>query len=358
MINVTRTFLPDKDEYFRVLSRAWDKGWITNNGDLVRELEERLKEYLGVKYLFFCANGTIVLQMALKALGITGEVVTSPYSYVATLNAILWEKCTPVFCDIHPGTLNIDVSKIEACLTPRTQAILVPHVYGYPCDIDRIAAIAARHKLKIIYDGAHAFGCRSGGRSLLSHGDVSTCSFHATKVFHTVEGGAVITSDDGIARKLMLSRQFGHVYDDYYSVGINAKNSEFHAAMGLCLLPKIDSMIRNRKAITETYDRLLAPVDLQRPRRAPDLEWNYGYYPVLFRTEEELLKVKVCLEQREIMPRRYFYPSLNTLPFLPSRAACPISESVSRRVLCLPLYPGLQEKEAESVAVVIREALC
>src|SRR5690349_23098912 len=209
MINVTKTFLPDFETYSKTLKRSWDKGWITNNGQLVVELEESLKKFLGVKHLFFTNNGTVVLQMALKAYDITGEVITTPFSYVATVNAILWEKCKPVFADIRPDTLCIDASQIERKITEKTQAILATHVYGYPCDIDAIEKIASKYNLKVIYDGAHAFGCRYRGKALLSYGDISTCSFHATKLFHTIEGGCVITESDEIARKLMLYRQFG-----------------------------------------------------------------------------------------------------------------------------------------------------
>ena len=192
MINVTKTFLPPFEEYVTTLKRAWDKEWITNNGELVRELEQELKEYLKVKNLLFNGNGTVVLQIALKALNITKEVITTPFSYVASTNVILWEGCQPVFVDIDPDTLCIDADKIEAAITNDTQAILATHVYGIPCNIEKIQRIADKYKLKVIYDGAHAFGCRYKGRSLLSYGDISTCSFHATKVFHTVEGGAII----------------------------------------------------------------------------------------------------------------------------------------------------------------------
>ena len=348
MINVTKTYLPPFEEYVAILKRAWDTGWITNNGELVQELEQKLKKYLGVQHLLFTCNGTIVLQMALKALGITKEVITTPFSYVATTNAILWEGCKPVFVDIDSKTFCIDAKKIEAAITPNTQAILATHVYGVPCDVEAIEVVAKKHNLKVIYDGAHAFGCTYKGKSLLSYGDISTCSFHATKLFHTVEGGCIITNDDVIARQLMLYRQFGHVYDDYFSVGINGKNSEFHAAMGLCVLPKIDHIISERKKISQQYDAVFSAI-LQRPLMINEPEYNYGYYPIVLKSEKQLLKVVENLKEKNINGRRYFFPSLNELPYL-QKQSCPISEDISKRVFCLPLYFGLNEGEVKMIA--------
>ncbi|MCW3090852.1 MAG: aminotransferase DegT [Ferruginibacter sp.] len=347
MINVTKTYLPSFEEYTAVLKRAWDKGWITNNGELVQELEAKQKDYLGVENFLFTNNGTLPLQMALKVFNITKEVITTPFSYVATTNAILWQGCKPVFADIHPETFNIDASKIEDLITPDTQAILATHVYGIPCDVDAIASIAKKHGLKVIYDGAHAFGCVLNGKSLLSYGDIATCSFHATKLFHTVEGGCIISKDVEIARQLMLYRQFGHEYNDYFSEGVNGKNSEFHAAMGLCVLPKIDAIIAERKRISVQYDAAFSSF-IQRPLMNDTLVYNYGYYPVVFETELRLLSVVESLKQKGISGRRYFYPSLNELPYL-QKQRCPISEDISRRVLCLPLYVGLQQKEIETI---------
>jgi dTDP-4-amino-4,6-dideoxygalactose transaminase len=352
MINVTKTFLPSFDEYTSILKRAWEKGWITNNGELVQELEVKLKAYLGVKHLFFCNNGTVVLQMALKAFGITKEVITTPFSYVATTNAILWEGCTPVFVDINPKTFCIDAEKIEAAITSDTQAILATHVYGYPCNIEKIQQIAQKYNLKVIYDGAHGFGCEHKGKALLSYGDISTCSFHATKIFHTVEGGCIITNDDEIAKKLMLFRQFGHIYDDYFSMGINAKNSEFHAAMGLCILPQIDKIIDNRKMIFELYNSKLKFLHLQQPLHQNGLKYNYSYYPVVFESEQELLSVKNRLLEKNINARRYFYPSLNRLPYMRC-SEMPVSEDISSRVLCLPLFFGMTEEEVEAVCSIL-----
>lgn len=354
MINVTKTYLPPFEEYTAILKRAWDKGWVTNHGELVQELEQKLQEYLSVRNLLFCNNGTVVLQMALKAFHITKEVITTPFSYVATTNAILWEGCTPVFADIDPATLCIDADKIEDLITENTQAILATHVYGLPCNIDKIADVAARHNLKIIYDAAHAFGCKYKGQSLLNYGDVATCSFHATKLFHTVEGGCIISNDDELRKKLLLYRSFGHIGDDYYSVGINGKNSELHAAMGLAVLPQIPAIIAERKIVFESYNALL-PDCISRPSyNIEQFEYNYSYYPVIFENEKLMHAAKEGLEKNSVFTRRYFYPSLNLLPHISGiKASCPISEDISSRILCLPLYPGLQESEIAMIVSVI-----
>ncbi|MGN6800609.1 MAG: DegT/DnrJ/EryC1/StrS family aminotransferase [Ginsengibacter sp.] len=349
--------MPPFEEYTSILKRAWNNGWITNNGELVQELEQKLKEYLGVKHLWLTSNGTVVLQMALKALNITKEVITTPFSYVATTNAILWEGCTPVFVDINANTCCVDARQIEAAITENTQAILLTHVYGFPCDVDMIESIAAKHNLKIIYDGAHAFGCNYKGQSLLSFGDISTCSFHATKLFHTVEGGCIICNDDELAEKLLHYRQFGHIGEEYFSIGINGKNSEFHAAMGLAVLPKMQQIIAKRKRVFELYNRLLNSNEISKPTLPKEISYNFSYYPVIFKSEVVLLKVKEALLQNEISARRYFYPSLNQLPFLDKYRPCEISESISRRVLTLPLYDDLTESDTRRIADIVNQQL-
>lgn len=353
MIAVTKTYLPNFDVYSKTLKRAWDKAWLTNNGELVQELEQKLKDYLRIDNLLFTSNGTIVLQMALKALNITKEVITTPFSYVATTNSILWEGCKPVFVDINEKTFCIDATKIEAAITSETQAILATHVYGIPCDVEMIENIATKYNLKVIYDAAHAFGCIYKGKSLLSFGDISTCSFHATKIFHTVEGGCITTNDKEIAKKLHLYRQFGHVFDDYYSVGINGKNSEFHAAMGLCVLPDLPKIIMKRKLIVALYDKNLNQF-VTRPQLNNDFLYNYSYYPICFKNEEQLIKVMEKLKENNIAGRRYFFPSLNTLPFI-NYQSCEISENISRRVLCLPLYFDLPLEDVKRISNLIIE---
>jgi dTDP-4-amino-4,6-dideoxygalactose transaminase len=341
MINVTRSFLPPREEYEQYLDRIWESHWLTNNGPLVKELESKLKEYLGVQFLQFTSNGTIAIQIALKALGIKGKVITTPFSYVATTSTILWEGCEPVFVDIDPQTLCIDPELVEQAIDEDTQAVLATHVYGLPCDVVRLEAIGRKYGIKIIYDAAHAFGCRYKGRSLLDYGDVATCSFHATKVFHTVEGGCVITHDEALDREVALKKSFGHIGDEHFTLGINGKNSEFHAAMGLAVLPHMQEIIAERKRITETYDQLLQGLPVWRPALPEGLEYNYAYYPVLFENEDTLLKVVEALKQYEIIPRRYFWPSLDDLPYLKTNINCFTSEDISSRILCLPFYNGI-----------------
>src|SRR6185437_9557092 len=234
-IHVTKSFLPPLNEYQEYLSKIWKSGQLTNQGPLLKEFETKVADYLGVHNFHFVANGTLALQVAKRALDITeGEIITTPFTYVATTSAILWERCKPVFVDIEPNTFCIDADKIEAAITSKTKAILPVHVFGFPCDVEKIEAIAKKHKLKVIYDGAHAFGVKLKGRPLLSYGDIATCSFHATKLFHTIEGGCVIVNDDkNLSDRLELIKHFGHFGDDHYMLGINAKASEFQAAMGL-----------------------------------------------------------------------------------------------------------------------------
>lgn len=357
MINVTKTYLPAFEEYTGILKRSWGKSWITNNGELVQELEYKLKDYLDVNNLLFTSNGTVVLQIALKALNISKEVITTPFSYVATTNAILWEGCKPIFADIEANTCCVDVNKIEAAITERTEAILITHVYGIPCDVDKIESIANKHKIKVIYDGAHAFGAKYKGKSLLSFGDITTCSFHATKLFHTVEGGCIICDDYQLARKLLLYRQFGHIGEDYFSMGINGKNSEFHAAMGLAVMPKIGDIILKRKEVSNLYDTLLNFKEVSKPVIPDETIYNYGYYPVIFKSEEIVLKVMNALLQNNISARRYFYPSLNQLPFLKEYQPCSVSEGISKCILTLPLFHDLSEIDTRRIAEIINQQL-
>lgn len=351
MLPVTKPFLPPKPEYDRYLEGIWQRNWLTNHGPLVHELERRLKEYLGMEHLLFLGNGTIALQIAIKALALRGEIITTPFSYVATTSSIVWEGCQPVFADIDPATLNIDPRSIEAVLTPRSSAILATHVYGNPCDVEAIEAIAQRHGLKVIYDAAHCFGTRYKGRSAFDYGDISTASFHATKLFHTTEGGAVMTRDPELLQKMAYLRNFGHEGPYNFALpGINGKNSEFHAAMGLCNLPYVEEILTQRKALHARYNAVIDRLPLRRPVIQPGAEWNCSYYPVIFENETMLLHAMEQLERHHIYTRRYFYPSLNTLPYLPAHTHLPHSEDIARRVLCLPLYHSLALEEADFIA--------
>lgn len=355
-LTVTKTFLPPILEYEKYLRRIWLNHQLTNQGPLLEEFEDRLSSYLRVRNLHFVANGTLSLQLALRALSVTeGEVITTPFSYVATTSAIMWEHCKPVFVDIDPDTLNINPSKIEAKITPKTKAILAVHVFGNPCDTEKIENIAKKHNLKVIYDGAHAFGVKYKGKSLLKYGDISTCSFHATKLFHTIEGGCIVSNDKSISNKIELIKRFGHNGDDHIRLGINAKASEFSAAMGLCNLEYIDKNIATRKSLAKIYDQLLES-KIQRLCKSENTEYNYGYYPVILEDEDELVRKIKLLNKENIFPRRYFYPSLNKLPYIKDPNSCPISEDISRRVMCLPLYSGLTETDVNKVCRVLLNA--
>lgn len=360
MINVTKSFLPPIEEYVKYLEGIWERCHLTNHGPLVNELEEKLKTYLGVKNFFYLNNGTIAIQLAIKALDVTGEVITTPFSYVATCSSIVWENAKPVFVDIDPDNFTIDATKIEAAITPRTSAILATHVYGIPCNVEEIDRIAKKHKLKVIYDAAHAFGVEYKGASLLNYGHISTLSFHATKLFHTVEGGGITTNDDELAHRIAYMRNFGHKgQEEFWGLGINGKSSEFHAAMGLCMFPQIGDILEVRKKLSGLYDRYIDELKLpvQRPTVPAHTNYNYAYYPVVFENEKKLLSVKDSLVAAYIYPRRYFYPSLHTLPYITERQSLPVSESVSARVLCLPLFHDLSQDNIKRICHIIGEVL-
>lgn len=357
-IFVTKSYLPPYEEYEKYLKEIWKNHTLTNNGPFVQRLEKQLKEYLNVNQLLFLNNGTLALQIAIKALNLTGEIITTPFSYCATTTSILWENLTPVFVDIEDKTFNINADLIEAAITEKTSAILATHVYGNPCEVEKIEKIARKHNLKVIYDGAHAFGVTYKGRAVLDFGDIATCSFHATKVFHTVEGGCVVCHDTDLLYKLDHYRRFGHQNDDYYMMGINAKNSEFHAAMGLTNLPHVAEIIGSRKAASEKYDSLLNWKKLRKPQPdKTDLVYNYAYYPVIFESEDIMKNAIKALNLQEVFPRRYFYPSLNQLPYLNLTNHCPISEDISKRVLSLPLYHEIEDEILEKVSSIINNSI-
>lgn len=355
MINVTKSYLPPIEEYNSYLKGLWESRWLTNRGILVQQLEKEICSKLNLEHLLYVSNGTIAIQMAIKVLELTGEIITTPFSYVATTTSILWENCTPVFCDINNSDFCINADEIESHITSKTSAILATHVYGIPCDVEKIEKIAKKHNLKVIYDAAHAFGVKYNGKSIFSYGDISTCSFHATKVFHTVEGGSIVCNIPTLREKLSLYHSFGHIGDDYYSMGVNGKNSEFHAAMGLCIIKVIDKLISLRKEVAEKYDRLLNLNKLLKPQINKNTEYNYSYYPVVFESEKVLLTVKDNLVKIGINSRRYFYPSLNKLPYLKNQNVCSVSEDISKRVLSLPLYPELENENIEKISFTINK---
>jgi len=319
----------------------WERQWLTNNGPLVNTLELKLKEYLGLDHMLYVSNGTMALQLAIKALNLTGEIITTPFSFVATTSTIVWQGCKPIFVDIDADTFNMDPTKIEAAITPNTSAILATHVYGNPCDIDAIQQIADRHGLKVIYDAAHCFGTRYKNRSIFEYGDISTTSFHSTKLFHTIEGGAVFTRQPDLLKKMALMRNFGYSgVDEFAELGINAKNCEFHAAMGLCNLPHIDEILKKRKYLSTHYKLRLNRLDVQFQQLDNAEDYNYAYFPVLFKSEDLMKECKAKLELAQVYCRRYFYPSLSALPYV-ENVEMPVCDSIASRIMCLPMYHTL-----------------
>ncbi len=356
-ITVTKTFLPPIKEYNKQIQRAWDNQWLTNRGELVLELEEKLRNYLFVSNIIVTNNGTIPLQIALKLLGKQGEIITTPFSYVATTASIVWENCTPVFVDIHPEYLTIDETKIEAAITAKTTAILATHVFGNPCNVETIEILAKKYNLKVIYDAAHCFGVTYKGKSLFDFGDISTCSFHATKLFHTGEGGAMFANAD-LQQQLFYSHNFGHNGPlAFHGLGINGKMSELQAAMGLAVLPYMKTILAARKKVIEQYNEQLDFSKLKTLKIRENTHWNYGYYPVIFESKAQLLRVEKSLNDNQIFPRRYFYPSLNTIDYTKGKLM-PISESIASRILCLPLYVGLSNKDCNKIVAIININLC
>jgi dTDP-4-amino-4,6-dideoxygalactose transaminase len=353
MINVTKTFFPPIGDYEAQIQRIWDNQWLTNNGELYKELSHKLQEYLGANQIIPMTNGTLPMQIALNTYGKGGEVITTPFSYVATTASIVWEKCTPVFVDIHPEYLTIDETKIEAAITENTTVILATHVFGNPCHVQVIEAIAKKYNLKVIYDAAHCFGVNYKGQSVFNYGDVSTCSFHATKIFHTGEGGALFCQDKETRQEMWYRHNFGHDGPEkYYGLGINAKMSELQAAMGLSVLPYMDHITTERKRVCDYYDLHLDFSKMSMLKIRDHTNWNYAYYPVIFETEGQLLEIMQRLAAEDIYPRRYFYPNLEALPYVNSNT-CPIGEDIAKRVLCLPLYTTLQEKDLKKIVLTI-----
>jgi dTDP-4-amino-4,6-dideoxygalactose transaminase len=362
MIPVTKAYLPDKDKYKAYIDRIYESGWLTNNGSLLQELERRLKEHLGVKNLILVANGSLALQLAYKALELKGEVITTPFSFAATTSTLAWEGLKPVFADIDPNSFNLSPDNIEALITPDTSAIVPVHVFGNPCEVEKIQAIANNHNLKVIYDAAHAFGSQYKGQSVLNYGDISTLSFHATKLFHTIEGGAVITNDDELAKKVRLLINFGITSPvTIETVGTNAKMNEFEAAMGLCILDEIEIIKQKRADIWRTYQQELSGF-AQFQQWHPLCQNNHAYAPVLLENEIELLKVETKLKNNNILPRRYFYPSLDTLDYLkfnamhttPNQGSCSNSRDIASRILCLPMYPSLIVNDVLNISRLIK----
>lgn len=336
-----------------MLEGIWERGIMTHNGPLVQLFEKRFSEFSTLQGTVAVANGTIAIQMAIKALRLKGEIITTPFTFIASINSILWEHCSPVFVDIDPETFNIDPKKIEERLTIRTCAILPVHVFGNPCDIDAIQDIADKHSLKVIYDAAHAVGVKYNGKSIFEYGDISTTSFHATKILNTVEGGGCFTNNATLFERLKQIRFFG--YDDNKNIvedGFNGKMTEVHAAVGLANLNYLQKALDDRKQKYALYKELLSvKSDLKFQHINQDS--NYSYFPVVFPSEKQLMKVEKALNESDIYPRRYFYPSVNTFTKIVPYVSMPISEDISRRILCLPLYYDLTPGQIDYITQVI-----
>ncbi|MFM0740383.1 DegT/DnrJ/EryC1/StrS family aminotransferase [Paraburkholderia xenovorans] len=362
-IYVTQPHLAPLEEFLPYLQQIWDSKILTNGGPFHHQLEAALCEYLGVRHLALFSNGTLALVTALQALRITGEVITTPYSFVATAHSLLWNGIKPVFVDVEPHTLNLDPAKIEAAITPQTTAIMPVHCYGNPCEVEAIQKIADNYNLKIIYDAAHAFGVQTATGSVLEHGDLSVLSFHATKVFNTFEGGAIICQDAKTKQRIDHLKNFGHVDEvTVVAPGINGKMSEINAAFGLLQLQHIDEALARRKAIDATYRALLS--DVPGIRCLPlgnQTAANHAYFPILVEPEYSMSRDALFqkLRDHEIWARRYFYPLISEFPMyrgLPSanRSNLPVAADASSKVLCLPIYPALSDSNIERIVSIVK----
>jgi dTDP-4-amino-4,6-dideoxygalactose transaminase len=363
-IYVTKPFLPPLDELIPYLEKIWDSRILANGGPLHQQLEQALCDYLGVEHVALFTNGTIALIIALQSLRVTGEVITTPYSFVATSHSLLWNGIKPIFVDIDPVTLNMDPARIEAAITPRTTAIMPVHCYGHPCDVEAIGRIADTYNLRVIYDAAHAFGVRDAGGSILRHGDLSVLSFHATKVFNTFEGGAIVCPDAKSKTRIDLLKNFGHDGEtNVVAPGINGKMTEFTAAIGLLQLKYIDEQIEKRGRIDTAYRACLADVKgVKCLRPAGETRQNYAYFPILIEEDFPISRdaFNEVLKSHKIVGRRYFYPTISEFPMyrgLPSAQPehLPIARAAAARVFCLPIYPDLEIEIVDEICTLIRE---
>jgi len=355
MINVTKTYLPSKEKYQKYVDEIYENGWLTNYGPLVQRLEKRLAEYLGVKNIVLVANGTAALEIAYRTLDLKGSVITTPFSFIATTSSLVTNNLSPIFADIDENTFNLYPKNIEKLITPNTSAILPVHVFGNACKVEEIEEIANKYNLKVVYDAAHAFDIKYKDQSVLNYGDISTLSFHATKLFHTIEGGALIINDDKLAQKARYLINFGiKNQEEIPHLGTNAKMNEFEAAMGLCVLDDIEEIKDKRKVILELYRKELDGLVAFQEQNKNATE-NYSYFPIIFKSEEDLLKMQKVLNEDDIFPRRYFYPSLDTLEYIEPKQNMPISRDISKRILCLPIYRELTIEAQNKIIKFIKD---
>jgi len=357
MINVTKIYLPNKEKYQKYVDEIFESGWVTNNGPMVQRLEKRLAEYLGVKNVVLVSNGTAALEIAYRTLNVKGFAITTPFSFVATTSSLVTNGILPIFVDIDEKTLNLNSANIEELITPNTSAIVPVHVFGNACAVEEIEQIAKKHDLKVIYDAAHAFDVKYKNQSVLNYGDISTLSFHATKLFHTIEGGALIINDDELVDKARYLINFGiENAESIPHLGTNAKMNEFEAAMGLCVLDDIEIINQKRKNVYELYQKeLLGLVHFQEQNK--NSTQNYSYFPIVFKDEEELKRVEKALNKNKISPRRYFYPSLDTISYIEPKQCMQISRDISTRILCLPVYPELSKEDQNNIIEIVKRSL-
>ncbi|QKJ26653.1 aminotransferase, DegT/DnrJ/EryC1/StrS family [Aliarcobacter cibarius] len=357
MINVTKTYLPNKEKYKEYVDEIYANGWLTNNGPLVQKLEKRLAEYLGVKNIVLVSNGTVALEIAYRTLDIKSFAITTPFSFVATTSSLVTNNILPIFADIDKNTFNLDPKSIEKIITPNTSAIVPVHVFGNACEVEEIEKIAKKSNLKVIYDAAHAFDVKYKNQSVLNYGDISTLSFHATKLFHTIEGGALIINDDELVQKARYLINFGiKNTEEIPHLGTNAKMNEFEAAMGLCVLDDIENIKEKRKVVVENYREKLKDL-VQFQEQNINASENYSYFPIVLKSEEQLLKVQKALNDENIFPRRYFYPSLDTLKYIEPKQECKISRDISKRILCLPVYVELDFDNQKKIIEILKSSI-
>lgn len=366
MIPVTKPYLPSREKLNKYVDGIYERNWLTNNGPLVQELTRRLEDYLGVDNLLLVANGTLALQIAYRTLEVSGavnaknvkpEAITTPFTFIATASSLKWEGVQPIFADIDSDSWCLAPENIEAKITPQSRAIVPVHVFGNACDVESIDAIAQKHNLKVIYDASHAFGVNYKGESLLKHGDAATLSFHATKLFHTIEGGAIIfkrKEDLERAKKLINFGITGP--ESIEELGINAKMNEFQAAMGLCVLDEMGDNLQARAQVWQRYEQAL-PANLQLQATHEALSYNYAYFPVVFESEAQTVRVAAALKEDGVLARRYFYPSLESVACLDAQAEQPVTKDIASRILCLPIYAELAADSQMQIVRVMTEVM-
>lgn len=364
MIPVTKPYLPNREKLNEYIDGIYERNWLTNNGPLLQELTGRLEKYLGVEHLLLVSNGTLALQVAYHALGITDfksreitEAITTPFTFIATASSLKWEGVDPVFSDIDPKTWCLDPAQIESKITSKTKAIVPVHVFGNACEVEAIDNIAQKHDLKVIYDAAHAFGVTYKGQSLLNYGDAATLSFHATKLFHSIEGGAIVFKNKQDLERAKQIINFGiSGLDNINTLGINAKMNEFQAAMGLCVLDELENNLTSRAQVWNTYAESLGG-HYQLQKLNPEIKYNHAYFPIVFDTSEQATQVLNALKENNIIARRYFFPSLDTVNYFKLKHYQPISKDIASRILCLPIFTELNKEQLNKIISIVQQPL-